>query len=470
MADYKIRIVTTADNSALQQTGKELGKSTDAVKKLGDEQKKTEDKTKSFAKENKNLLDGFKKLSHEVPLAGAAISALKNPFTALAFAIGLIVAKFREFSSAIDDAASKVQGLDGFTNRIRVFSEIMAGVRSQRNAVAEKLNEIKDAASTAEGKMKLMNEQLERTLRLEGNEDTANKANAIAGIKAKVQSGAITPEQGIRAEAQINTAFERRALDRENRRAAGAVANQFNAITATREEIAGAQGRLPGAEAAFTDAAIGARVAQNKEQALKDAGVIVGGKSFTLGEATAERNKLKQQGFFETSRFGNIRGAFSGGRRIGDIKREARESRLASFEQAITGYQTAIDQQAGLTVAAQGRLTGAQGRLSGINDTITGGQQRLVNLQGQFTNTVGALNQEQASRGRVAGVEGQTAGINVGIELQKNIAEEQGKLIETFRRMLSELGRQNLTAEQMELMAKQAAREYSTKKTQMQSQ
>src|SRR5215510_11999717 len=85
VAKFKIDIVTTNDAKGVNEASKGL----EQVDKQAEKLEKGS---------LKNLRDAFQKLSHEVPIFGTAVSALKNPLSALTIAAGYAVFRFREFS------------------------------------------------------------------------------------------------------------------------------------------------------------------------------------------------------------------------------------------------------------------------------------------------------------------------------------------------------------------------------------
>jgi hypothetical protein len=402
MADYKIRIITEAEKAQLQGVAKEVDNTTAATKKLDDAQKKAGDSTKGFAKEHKGLLDGFKKLGQEVPLLGAALNALKNPYTAIAFAAGLAIVKVREFAEVVEESAAKAQGLDRFNSIVRVFNTLSAEQRAKRSALAENLEDIAGKAKTAESRLSEVNAQIERTLRLEGNEDTANKANELARIDAQVQAGTLDEAGGIRAKAGVEAKYSARATDRENRRAAGLVTATGNAKRAAEERALELRRKLPGLEAAEFAAAAKLSQAQAQEENLTAGGVFINGKAIPLAEALRQRNELVQKG--PPKEFGLLSMGL-------DPSDEIRQKQIASLEAGIGNFRQSLDLQKSLTRTAQSEFDVAAGRAASARQGIGSSEAASASLGSQFLNQAAGFNEELASGRRVAATDASTRGI-----------------------------------------------------------
>lgn len=438
MADYKIRLVTEADKAQLQGVTKELEGTTAATKKLDDAQKKAGDSTKGFAKEHKGLLDGFKKLGQEVPLLGAALNALKNPYTAIAFAAGIAVVKIREFSQAVEESATKAQGLDRFNSMVRVFNTLAADQQAKKNGLAEKLDEIAKKAKSAEERLAEVNAQIERTLRLEGNEDTANKANELARIDAQVQSGAMDEAGGIKAKASVEEKYARRASDRETRRAAGLVTATGNAKRAAEERAAALKGQLPGLTAAESAAATKLAQAQAQEENLTAGGVFIKGKSIPLAEALRQRNELVQQGPLQDV------GAFAG---LGlNLAENDRLAKIKELEGGIGNFRNSLDLQKSITRTAQGEYDIASGRVQSTRQGIETSAASAAALGQQFVTQAAGANQEIASGRRVAETDASTRSVAAdtaaSAAAMKEAAREQKEAAQALLEVMRSLGKE----------------------------
>lgn len=401
--DYKIRLITEADKTGLKEVGNELKNTTDQTKKLDDAQKKAGESTKGFAKEHKGLIEGFKKLGQEVPILGAALNALKNPYTAIAFAAGIAVVKVREFQQAVEESATKAQGLDRFNSLVRVFNTLAADQRAKRTGLAEKLDEIATKAKSAEERLSEVNAQIERTLRLEGNEDTANKANELAKIDAQVQAGTLDEAGGIRAKAGVEAKYAARAADRETRRAAGLVTATGNAKRAAEERALALRGQLPGLESAESAAAAKLAQAQAQEENLAAGGVFVNGKAIPLAEALRQRNELVQTGPLKDV------GAFAG---LGlNLAENDRLKKIADLESGIGNFRNTLDLQKSVTRSAQSDFDIASGRTAAARQGIESSAASAAALGQQFVTQAAGANQEIASGRRVAATDASTRGI-----------------------------------------------------------
>ena len=428
--DYKIRIITEADKAGLQGVSKELGKTTEETKKLDDAQKKAGESTKGFAKEHKGLLDGFKKLGAEVPLLGAAFNTLKNPYTALAAGIAILVVKLKEFVDAVSDAAVKAQGLDRFNGIVRNFNTLVAEQRARKNDLAEQLAKIGSNAQNAQEKLKSANEQIERTLRLEGNEDTANKANEIAKVERDVEQGVITEQEGVRRKAAIDAKYIVRAQDRETRKAAGTVTAIGNAKRLAQESAFALESQLPTLEQDLALKKTALEEAQQQEANFTGAGVLFRGKGLPIDEALRVRSELMNQSPHKDP-----------------FVNKTREESIAMLNAGIEQYRNTADIQRSKTVSAQSAFNIASGRVDATGRAIVEARTTADVLGTQFKSAAAAANQELESGRRVSKTELNTIGINADNEAnaisQKEAAKIQAEIAEKMKATLESLGKAN---------------------------
>lgn len=233
MAKYEIKIVTTADTAAAQKTAQELDKTTQATEKA----------EKGVSK----LGQAFQKLAHEVPLAGVAVAALKNPFTLVTIAAGFAIAKFREFSESVDQMAERMRAFDRSNLTIRNFHTLIAEGAAERRKFADDLDLIAKKGRTVEEMMQGLGKREERKIAFEGRVAEAQTAGTKRRIQQLVEAG-VLPQQAADA---MTGVVEGQAKAAARARDERLIANQVN-VTAQgmnriRDEIREAQGALPGA-------------------------------------------------------------------------------------------------------------------------------------------------------------------------------------------------------------------------------
>lgn len=215
---YEIKIQTVSDPSGAQQTAKELDNVAKAAKPAAEAIKQEGDEVEKAATKKSKLLDATKKLTHALPELGTVVSALKNPFTLLTFAIGAVVAVFTKFKDEVMQAEQAMRGFDSANLTVRTFFELIAKHNADSKAFALSLNEIASRAGTAAERLQAMNAAIERrfgALRELGELQKQAELNQVAEDEG---AGRIKPAEAITRRTQIELKYRgalRRGAEKE---------------------------------------------------------------------------------------------------------------------------------------------------------------------------------------------------------------------------------------------------------------
>ncbi|MBI5384451.1 MAG: hypothetical protein HZA90_07155 [Verrucomicrobia bacterium] len=116
----------------------------EALNEEAEVQAKASDETGKTLSLKKLLVQQVKILSHalgQIPGAWQVMAIVKNPYVALAVALGTVVAKFREFKQAVDEAALAARAGEDFIRILRGSVELMAEASIRAKSLADRLHE-----------------------------------------------------------------------------------------------------------------------------------------------------------------------------------------------------------------------------------------------------------------------------------------------------------------------------------------
>lgn len=236
MADFKIKITTDGGKSAADEIKKVGDATAQTTQKLDQSAATTEKATKS----KNRLVDAFKKLKHEVPLAGAAVDAFKNPLTAVTIGFAVAANWASQFSERVRQMQKEVGDgklADQFANIRKALAE--AAVEGRK--FEKVLEEIAARSETVTEKVSRLTAQMDRNLKVEAEIDERAKAAELADAK--------DPE----ARAAVEAKFDARAKQRDQRRMQGAANIQAQAQFRAADDAREALLALPAAKAALAE-------------------------------------------------------------------------------------------------------------------------------------------------------------------------------------------------------------------------
>jgi hypothetical protein len=232
LADAKLREQRIRENNTADQASY-LSGLTKETKELGETTQATDKATGAKSR----LFDGLKKLGNQIPLVGALLGALRNPFTLIA--LGAVLAKraIDDYAASVDRMADSVRAVSDLQGQVQKFFEIVAQDKAEAKAFSDELNSIATRAKTAAERLSEVNDQIERKFRLEEEADQRAFDTAVAGVK--------DPQR----RAEIEKEFGSKKRTRDDRKAFQLALAKENAARAMVEEAAEADAALPGAQA-----------------------------------------------------------------------------------------------------------------------------------------------------------------------------------------------------------------------------
>ncbi len=242
--DIKVKV------SGTDQGTRDLDKTASGLQKLKGASDSATAATGKLTGEQKKFFDGLKKVGSEVPVVGALLNALKNPWTTLGFAIAVVVVAVQNFLTKIDEMAQEIKRFDSINLALKNWATATAEAAASNRDFAESINEIIRGVDNAEKRFGKTKDKIGAAFGTERDLAEKTKAFELAQIEADVQSGKMTPEQGIRAKGAIEL---RHAADERERTEREILARKNAAIIGNREaaaDRAAAEGELPGLEAA----------------------------------------------------------------------------------------------------------------------------------------------------------------------------------------------------------------------------
>ena len=168
--NLEIKITTPAETSGLQ-------KADDGIKNLGETAKKTGGETGQLDSVIKRAAVGLNKLGNEIPVVGYALNALKNPFTIVAAAAVIGIAKFKEYS---DELKQMVSNTDHAARQIKISATSYSDAAIAVAAMAAAMKDLRDATKNVTDNIDInigrLDEQFAATERLIEAEAELEKA------------------------------------------------------------------------------------------------------------------------------------------------------------------------------------------------------------------------------------------------------------------------------------------------------
>lgn len=306
-------------------------------------------------------LDATNKLKSQIPGLSFVIGAAKNPLVALVAVIALFLDSLSKIKERLD--ALKAAFGDGkITTNFQRIGEIMAQGKIDAKELANQLERIERRGESPDERAGRNRADIERQLKLEADQDAAQKTIELAGVTDPVQR------------ARIEARFTDRATARERRRAdAGAAIaadQQFRQQDALRE----LQGRQP-AEQALVEAARDRHRRQMELAALAEQGNLaeiqkelatidgilgtpllkrsIGQLQLTSaygGESGLSQSRAAIAGALQNEQQAHVKAGFI--RKIADADLAAAEGRFSTFTGSIVAAREGIRSTVGSRAAA----------------------------------------------------------------------------------------------------------------------
>ena len=262
MADIKIRIVTSAETKAVDETRKKVGSLGDTTKETGKEVGgKFFDAQNKATEGTKNFSHALRGLATQLPGIGQIAGLLVSPFALLTGAIAAAVGALVSYLNKIDDLAKAAEaharlstGLYTLGGGARDAAESLAKFKAELIAAAEKGEDLKV-------KLEAVNEAIQKGARMRDEMRDAREALAIEEVNAAEKSKKIGPLAAMKERGRIREDFaakreaDRRKLEDEIQEA------RNEGLRRQMETTVRAKAALPGAEREAAEAERGAGVA-----------------------------------------------------------------------------------------------------------------------------------------------------------------------------------------------------------------
>ncbi len=185
------------------QSADDLKKIGDAAQQSGGKIEKGGEQTDKAASKNSKLLEGLKKLKHEIPIVGTAVDALKNPFTLLSFAVGAAAVKIGQL---IEASGQMVSNLGHADKKVEIsagkFSDAAAALAAMAAAMKDLRDFTKNVTDNLDDQIARIDEQFDATEKLVEAESTLAKLRIDRDepdpVKAAKAKAAIDDELALR--------------------------------------------------------------------------------------------------------------------------------------------------------------------------------------------------------------------------------------------------------------------------------
>lgn len=276
MAKYEIKIEATGAQQSAQSLSK-LAKITDDVAKniaamdkaeqatlktqrvFGDqsaqmanhlsqltkEAKATGTATDGLSKTKSRLLDGVKKLGVQIPILGAALGALKNPYTAIAAVAGLALDAVRRLNEDIEKFAEASSKFDRLGESGKTLGNIMREAAGRTLEFEDALRKLQNRSETVDEKLARMKGGVARAFGIE--EELAPKDESPEAKRNRRQRRIAAEAEAV-GNARIQAGNELRDAQAalpgatQQRLAAESGLNRFQKLNAANEEAIGTFG------------------------------------------------------------------------------------------------------------------------------------------------------------------------------------------------------------------------------------
>jgi hypothetical protein len=247
--EAQINLKTVADVSGAQETAKELGNVEKATKAVDEASKASGKVTEEVTKKKDGLKSALKGLAFEFPALSRAIGFATNPWTLLSAAMGIAAAKLLAWKAAADEAIAKKAELRSYADTVQSIASSAADFAQQAGDFERGLTKIATAGSTAAGKMKDLNDQIDRHRAMQDTLGNLGKQLAHAQIDRGVAGKQIKAEDAVALKAAVDSEADRQSREREIFALNSQASQAHFAARKTEEEIDTIKGRRPDAKA-----------------------------------------------------------------------------------------------------------------------------------------------------------------------------------------------------------------------------
>ena len=194
MADYEIKIKTTAVGDGAQKTAEGLTKVTTAAKETAPAQAKLTEETDKATISKGKLAVAVQKLSHEFPILGAVAGLIKHPIIGLAAAIAFLIRAIHKQIEAQNElaqsAADEAASLTTLLNKLNRHREQAVEWKTSQEDLATAMGKVSQQALASDKVIARQITQIEARLDLEKKEIESKKKIALAELELeRIRSG-----------------------------------------------------------------------------------------------------------------------------------------------------------------------------------------------------------------------------------------------------------------------------------------
>jgi hypothetical protein len=444
--DFQIKIVTSADLRAAQESAKamqDVGAATSAsAAAAAVDGKNTEEltqKTGFLSLKKVELKKLVRELGQEFPIAGMAGRLMMNPIVAGLslgiMAFGAAKKKLDEWDAALEASAQRNASRD-FLPGIEAKAAALAEGATAAANFGESLKTIGTAEDVFSGKVKAAIDKLHEFIAAQAEVNSAGEGKEIAEINLKEKLGKMTGVEAIEARAATKERYRKIADDlktkseteelklkeadlKHSQEQAAALEHDAGSKRRAADELAarlaGSKASLPGAQKSLEDAQ---KDTQQKMEAADKA-----------EEALRSAERLAQVG----TGFGGSYGV------------QAAQAAFAKAQQEAETAKQARDRQKGLVESYQRDireipehlLPGAESAARVAETKATQNVQRITSLETETGTLRQALPVRQAGRQVAGGLRDQTTAMEAATQIAQELQQGQDKAEQLRRQMLS---------------------------------
>ncbi len=211
-----------------------------AAAALGKEMDKTGRETEKLTGKKRTLFEGLKKLGNEFPIVGAALGALRNPFTLVAVAGVLAKKALDDYIASIERMADTVRNTEVDRSSFLAFFHEVAQGKVEETAFEKRLDAIINKTETAGERLARLKTEIDATFdeqdrrAKESGRDTPEAA-ALRGLNRKIAIVQATGNVARQAQGASDIARGAlpgaRAAAAADKRAVGVVAERGRGMT-----------------------------------------------------------------------------------------------------------------------------------------------------------------------------------------------------------------------------------------------
>jgi|GEM_PF-6735925 len=416
MADYDIRIKTTAEGQGAQQSAEGLRKVTAAANEASPATKNLTAEVDKATVSKGKWAAAIGKLTHDIPVLGFAVAAIKNPIAIASLAVLGFVQALQKLGDEIRLVQASNNAWDVVLNSVRDLGSFARESKEQTRQFAEQLHAMGTGADAAAKGLAALNEETQRRNRLAAEQESADMAEELAGVDLAESRKQISGSQASGLRAGIRKKFARQAADRE-------VATLFQQGDQAQAAASGLAHKAIRAEQSLPGMRAGLDKSQARREGIAAANRLLLGDDKTPGSLNKELADLDaeiaQQEAFAMGSSGSFwKDAFNPllgrgkGEELGRKQREAPD-RLIQLRAQREGIFRRRKQAEERQRAADREVERRKREISSTEGFATSGQQQAKEMFERGAGLKSQAEQQRDANARRLGTEGRTLDIGV---------------------------------------------------------